>query len=54
MKYFTSVSDTSCPFFKVEGWVNVNVPDLVLFLVEMMKSHGFECLRAGEIGVHHG
>jgi hypothetical protein len=54
MKYFTSSSDTSCPFFKVEGWVNVNVPDLVRFLAEMMHSFGFECSRAGEIGVHHG
>ncbi len=54
MRYFTHPEDRDSAFFKVEGWVNKYMPEVVRFAVEMMKIYGVQPRSAGEIGVHHG
>ena len=54
MKYFTNSEDKSCPFFQVEGWVNIHMPTLVGFIVRMLEVNKIAINNICEIGVHHG
>ncbi len=54
MSYFTHSEDATSPFFKVQGWVNKQMPHVLDFSVKMMRHFGVPVCSIGEIGVHHG
>lgn len=54
MSYFTHAEDAAAPFFKVQGWVNKQMPHVLDFSVQMMEHFGVPVGSVGEIGVHHG
>jgi hypothetical protein len=54
MSYFTHSEDLESPFFKVQGWVNKQMPNLLNFSVQMMDHFGISIGSIAEIGVHHG